>query len=300
MTEYIKGLRKSAEKSFKIASQVLIPNERPYIACQTSKGFLVVSSRRIASLHEGTKSGYQVTKSVPFEAVTSPESLVRTFGIKEPRRTSGESREAVKNYLELTLSQCIDIVEELRDPEKKGVELTSRTFSYLGNFPQCLTQDALLDLNTVLEDQPVDHRLVTRALNFLGTDTVLIEETLRDADDKENGILFAAGQRGFFWVRGQKHDCFLTNVVVDTVEWNNIQFFGQRWADGLPLIIVTYSHTSKGKSITTEYQWNPPLNDETLRAPWFVQPANGPFIFEDIVYKYTGRTMSPVTDIQSG
>jgi hypothetical protein len=278
---------------------VLIPNERPHIVCQISQGFLIVSSRRILSVHEQGKKGYNVSKSVPFDAITGYDSLMRTFEIIEPRRISGESKANVREYLESTLSRCVEVIDELRDPEKVRAGLTSRTLSYLGDFPKCLTQDALLDLNTVIEDQPIDDNLVARASNFLGTDPIFIEETLRDSEHKESGILLAAGKKGFFWVRGQKQGRFLTNVVVDTVEWSNIQVLESWWKNDSCLIVVTYSLVEGGKPITMEYQWVPPINDETLRVPWFIQSSNGPYIFEDIMYKYTGRTMSPATDIQS-
>lgn len=285
------GLKQSAERSFQIASQVLIPNEKPYIVCQVSKGFLIVTDRRVISLCEDKILGYRIEKSAQFTNVRDYDSLVRLFDVKEHQRIPGESKEDVRDYFQSTLHRCVEVIHDLSDSQRKGNGLPSRSVSYLDDLPSSLTRDALLDLNTILDDQPLDDKLVPRAMDFLGFQAVLIEETLREAGNIENGILFAAGQKGYYWVRGQKQGRFLSNVIVDTVEWNNVHAIGQRWRNEQPIIMVTYSQVSGGNPITMEYQWAPPINEETLQVPWSVEPSNGAYIFEDVVFKCTGRKM---------
>ncbi len=287
----LEGMRQSAERSYQLASQVLIPNETPHIVCQTSKGFLIVTDRRVLSLNEDAKLNFRIERFEPFSSVADYNSLVNQFDIKEPRRGSRESKEEVRDYFQSTLHRCVEVIHDLSEIQKKGGKLTSKSNTYLDGFPTSLTRDANLDLNSILDDQPIDDTLVPRAMEFLGPNAVLIEETLREAGNIENGILFAAGQKGYYWVRGQKQGRFLTNVVVNTVEWNNIQSISHRWENDVSIIIVNYSLVSGGKSNTVEYLWMPPINEETLLVPWYVQPSNGVYIFEDIVSRYFENAM---------
>ena len=153
--------------------------------------------------------------------------------------------------------------------------------------PKTLTQNAILDLNTVLRDQPVHNELVHEAKKFLGEEPFLIEESLRDGTDRENGALFAAGARGYYWIQGKKKGRFISNVVVDTVEWDNFRCFAHQWHADVARINATYSLTRGGKQITKGYLWAPSMSDDVIEYPWLLQEQNGPLILTDVWSKYS-------------
>jgi hypothetical protein len=280
--------------------QYLLPNEDVRLACQIRRGFLILSSRRIVILNEKGPTGTNIELVIPYDCVLNIGSeKTDRFGISgrvldQYGRDTGETKSfeirAPKGealfHVQSTVNQCSEVVEKNRSSRPPKLDL-----SYLEKMPESLTHNAFLDLNTVLRDQPVHDNLVHEAVKFLGNEPFLLEESLRDGNDKENGVLFAAGTRGYYWIRGKKLGRFMSDVIVDTVEWENVRCFTHLWHQKHPLIYATYSHTKGGKATTIEYQWSPTINDDTLSFPWLLQPLNGPWILADVMYRCTGTPL---------
>jgi len=190
------------------------------------------------------------------------------------------------------MSCCLSVVEEIRSSDSFSSDIPPvRNYSYLEQMPESLTHNAILDLNTILRDQPIHDLLVHEAVKILGSKPFLLEESLRDGTDKDNGVIFAAGKNGYFWIQGRKHGRFMSNVIVDIVEWANIRCFAHRWHNESAIIDATYTLTKDGKETTMAYQWSPSINDDTLQYPWLLQQLNGPWILADIMYKYSGKPL---------
>ncbi|MHA1494696.1 MAG: hypothetical protein ACTSRQ_11850 [Candidatus Thorarchaeota archaeon] len=274
----------------------LLPNEEVEFTCRTQSGFVILSSRRFIILNEEKRDEYCIEKSIPYGCISSIEhkkidrfeitgivldqyghrtSETRSFIVKAPK----EEREKFQS----TMNRCFDVIEEIRNSDDKSSHYGN---SYLENMPESLTKNARLDLNTVLRDQPIPDSLIHEAMEFLGAEPFILEDSLKDSKDKENGILFAVGERGYYWIRGKKTGRFMSDVIIDTIEWDNIKSFSYRWETQNAIIEVTYSLTSDGKASTTQYQWSPLVNDDTLHYPWLLQQMNGPWILADIISKY--------------
>jgi len=195
-------------------------------------------------------------------------------------------------HFKSTMSCCSDLINEIRssDDFARGWS-SSLDYSYLKRMPESLTHNAVLDLNTILRDQPIHDELVHEAVKLLGDDHFLLEESLRAGSDEANGILFAAGSNGYYWIQGRKQGRFMSNVIVDTVEWENITCFAYLWHLDHSVIYATYSLTRDGKETTIEYQWNPSKYEDTFQYPWLLQQWNGPWILGDISYKYSGKPL---------
>ncbi len=312
MAHTTEDLRPSGAEKFKIAKQSLLPNEDVQLVCQTQKGFLVLSSRRVVLLKEVNQLEYHVEKAIPYDCIVSFEPKKsdryeilgieldrygnhtrenRSFDVKEPRGERGESKAEIRNHFQSTMRRCFDVVEEVRSSDAFASDLPPvRDYSYLEQMPESLTRNAILDLNTILRDLPAHNELVHDAVKFLGNEPFLIEESLR-GNDNENGILFAAGKQGYFWIQGKKNGRFMSNVIVDTVEWNNIRCFSHRWQIENDSIFATYTLTLGGSESTMEYQWSPLKNENTIQFPWLLQPLNGPWILADVMYKCSGKPM---------
>ena len=290
MTPTIEGLTDSGIGKFEKARPILLPNEDPHFVCQIQKGFFVISNRRAAILKEDGQIGYRIVNVFPHDSITEVKLKktdravivyhadgIQTIEIKAPR---GENKSELGKNFQSLMSKAMDYL---------SISSESHDVAYLDSMPECLTRNAILDLNTILQDQPNPDELVHEATKFLGSNPFLLEESLRDGYDKENGVLFAAGEKGYFWIQGKKQGRFMSNVIVDTVEWNNIRCIAHQWQHEPPLINVTFSLVQGGKETTMKYQWAPPPTDEILQFPWLLQSMNGPYILEDIFYKYTEK-----------
>ncbi len=283
---------------FEGVKQYLLPNEDVRLVCQTRSGFLVLSSRRIVIINEKGPRGSYIERAIPYNCILSIESKksdrfevsgrildqngrdteeTKSFEIRAPK---GE----VHSYFQSKMKQCSDVVEEIRSSGAPQLDL-----SYLEEMPESLTRDAILDLNTVLRDQPVHNELVHEAVKFLGDEPFLLEESLRDGSDRENGVLFAAGTQGYYWIQGKKQGHFMSNVIVDTIEWENLRCLAHEWQRENAIINATYSLTKDGNEITKEYLWSPSTDGDTHEYPWLLQELNGPWILADISYKYSGN-----------
>lgn len=280
--------------------QYLLPNEDAHLACQTRTGSLVLSSRRIAIVNEKGPPGSYIEQAIPYDCILSIESkkadrfaisgrVLDRFGRDmdetktiEIRAPKGET----SSQFQSTMNQCSDIVDEIRNSEPPRLDL-----SYLDEMPESLTRNAILDLNTVLRDRPAHNELVHEAVKFLGLEPFLLEESLRDGNDRENGILFAAGTHGYYWIQGKKQGRFMSHVVVDTVEWENVRCFVNPWHQEHPTIYATYSLTKDGKETMAEYQWSPLVDENTLQYPWLLQQLNGSWILADVMYKCSGKPL---------
>lgn len=314
MVHTTEDLGPSGAEKFEIAKKYLLPNEEVQLVCQTQKGFLVLTNRRVILLKEDNQSEYRVEKVIPYDCILGFEpkksdryevsgialdrygnhtNETKSIEVKAPRTEGGvESKDDVRSHFQSTMSRCIDVVEEIRNSDTFTRDPSPvRDYSYLEQMPESLTRNAILDLNTILRDQPVHDELVHEALKFLGTKPFLLEESLRDGADNENGVLFTAGKKGYFWIKGKKRGRFISNVIVDTVEWNHIRCFVHRWQNEAANIEATYSLTEDGRDSTVLYQWVPEVNDDTHQFPWLLQQLNGPWILADIMYKYSGKPL---------
>ncbi len=301
----------SGAEKFERAKQYLLPNEDVQLVCQTQKGFLVLSSRRVVLLKEESQSEYRVEKAIPYDCILgfepkNPDRVeisgialdqygrhtkeTQSFEVKAPRGARGKNKTDVRSHFQSTMSRCFDVVEEIRSSDAFTTDPPPvRNYSYLEKMPESLTHNAILDLNTILRDQPVHDQLIHEAVKFLGNEPFLLEESLRDGTDKDNGVLFAAGKKGYFWIQGKKQGRFISNVIVDTIEWANIRCFTHRWHNESAIINATYTLTKDGNETTKEYLWSPSTNDGTSKYPWLLQELNGPWILADILYKYSGK-----------
>ena len=279
------------------AEQCLLPNEDVRLTCQTKNGSLILTDRRIAIMNEKSRSGVYIEQAIPYDCALSIKSkkdhrfefsgkVLDHFG-KDTGRTKSFEIEAPKgdvSEFQSTMKQCSDFIDEIR-----GSDILSPDLTYLEKMPGTLTQNAVLDINTVLRDQPVHDELVHEALKFLGDRPFILEESLRDGMDRENGVLFAVGKQGYYWIQGRKKGRFMSNVIVDTVEWENFQSLTYQWHTENAIIYATYSPTKAGNIITKEYLWSPSVNDDTIKYPWLLQELNGPWILADVMSKYSGK-----------
>ena len=282
---------------FEWVQQYLLPNEDVRFACQTRSGFLVLSNRRIVIVDEKGPIGSHIRLAIPNDSVLSIESKkadrVEIIGNVQDR--FGSDTEETKSFeirapkgetqsqFQSTMKQCSEVIDDFRNASVPHTDL-----SYLENMPDSLTRNAVLDLNTILRDQPVPDALVHEAVKFLGDEPFLIEESLRDGNDRENGVLFAAGKHGYYWIQGKKQGRFMSDVIVDTIEWENVRCFTHLWHHDHPTIFATYSLTKGGNETTIEYQWSPTLNDNTRTFPWLLQPLNGLWILADVMSRCIG------------
>lgn len=284
------------EDSLATIRSYLLPNEKVEFACRIQSGFVILSSRRFVILQEESRDVYRIEKAIPFGCISSIEqkkidrfeitgTVLDQYGRRrsETRSFTVIAPKDAPEEFQSTMNRCVNFLEDIRNLDRKP---PLNDCVYLDHMPTSLTKNARLDLNTVLRDQPIPDSLVHEAIEFLGAEPFLLEESLKAANDNENGILFAVGKQGYYWIKGKKTGRFMSNVIVDTVEWDNIQSFSYRWDSENAIIDVTYSLTSDGKGLTTQYQWSPSVNSETLQYPWLIQQMNGPWILADIFSKY--------------
>ena len=138
---------------------------------------------------------------------------------------------------------------------------------------------------------PIHDALYHEAKKFLGDGAFLLEESLWDGNNATNGFLFAAGKQGYIWIQGKKNGRHIANVLVDKIEWDNIKCAVQRWQAQDQKFDVVYTLQKIGRELTHHYKWSPTLNPDVLEHPWLIQLLNGPWIFADIMYKYSGRPL---------
>jgi len=280
------------------AKECLLPNEKVQFATRTRSGFLVLSSRRIVILKQRKQREYTIERAIPYDCIDGFETkksdrlVVSGTGLDKygDHTSETESLELRIPQIDSIMDQCMEVMERVRSSASNPP--SPRDYSYLEKLPQSLTHNAMLDLNTILRDQPVHNELVYEAAKFLGDEPFLLEESLRDGDDRENGVLFAAGRQGYFWIQGVKSGRFMSNVVVDTVEWENVRYCVYQWRLDKSRFSVTYSKTKGGNNVTTPFLWNPPNNEDTSQYPWLLQQMNGPWIFADIVHRHSGKPLS--------
>ena len=276
--------------------QYLLPNEDVRIVCRTRSGHLVLTNRRVALVHIRRQLGHLIERSVLIEHILDIEQTktdrfriyarvvdhygkdigtIESFEVRAPKGADFSDFFSAMNRFP-------DIVEELSSSGPQQLDL-----SYLEKLPKRLTKDAVLDLNTILRDQPQHNELVPEARKFLGDKPFILEDCLRDGTDRENGFLFAAGKNGYYWIQGKKQGRFMTNVIVDTVEWDNFLCFVHQWNSTNANIFATYSLIKGGRQTIREYLWAPPTSDDVIEYPWLLQERNGPLILTDVWRKYS-------------
>ncbi len=298
---------------FERASSYLLPNEVVLFVCQILNGFLVLTSRRVVFIKLDRKQ-YQIERAIPLDCVLEcsiqREDKARVsaitldkFGchefnddqqlksieleIRAPRPDRGEDKKEVIDRFYSTIRQLPNVLDQTN--KKTTKHPSPLDYSYLENMPRCLTYDTILDLNTVLQDMPIHDELYHEAVKFLGVQAFLATESLKDGTQRENGVLFAAGNQGYIWIRGVKKGRFMTNVLVDKVEWEHIRCFAHRWQSNDSKILATYSLQKDTTELSASYVWSPLPGQDIFQWVW--QELNGPWILADLMYKYSERPM---------
>jgi hypothetical protein len=311
----VKDLAPSGAVKFETASACLLPNEFTRFVCEIHEGFLVLTNRRIVLLGITNKTDYEIQLVLPFDCyhqITQIKpSHFRIEGIPldengqleasgasipidiRPPKTNRKVRKTdVRDHFQRTMNLFHGVLEDLKETPQTGQDIPPPLdYSYLDNLPKSLTDNAMLDLNTILEDKPLHHELWHEAKKFLGDDPFLLEESLRAGNDPTNGVLLAAGDKGFIWIQGRKSGRFISSVLVDKLEWDNIKCFIHRWQTKKPIIETRYSLQKGMKEVAVEFTWELPINRDTVCYPWLIQKMNGPWILADIMYMYSGVPM---------
>ena len=316
MKQRIEGLAPSAEEMFRTARSCLLPNEYVQFACHTHKGFLVLSDRRIAFLRMISNSQYTIERVIPLDCfiglseersdsisisgnplddngclITGKKHL-RKFDVKAPKAERREKKDDVRDHFLSAMRKLPKIIEAIRNSDSHhGKHPLVRNYSYLDNLPESLTRNAILDLNTILQDQPIHDELYHQARKYLGDDPFILEQSLRSAQQPDNGVLFAAGEQGYIWVQGKKNGRYMQDILVDKVEWENIRGFIHQWHTDEKIIEAVYSLQKGREEVRVQYIWNPTKTADSLDLSWVFQKLNGPWILADIVYKYSSKPL---------
>jgi len=308
-------------EAFQIAKRCLLPNEEIRSAGRIKKGFLVLSDRRLILLKEEKELEFSLERVIPYDCVLNLVQekderykisgitldqfgcynvddtdeinyQIKEFDISAHKAEKGENKNEVNEHFHSSMKQITDDLEILQRTYGDTRELPLvRDYSYLDKLPESLTRNAILDLNNVLQDMPIHDRLYHEASKFLGNGAFLLEESLRDGNNIDNGFLFAAGKQGYIWIQGKKNGRHIANVLVDKIEWDNIKCAIQRWQGKDSKFDVVYTLQAKGRELTHHYKWSLTANQDVLEHPWLMQQLNGPWILADIMYKYSGRPL---------
>ncbi|MGY5874988.1 MAG: hypothetical protein RTU30_04515 [Candidatus Thorarchaeota archaeon] len=313
----IEDLEPSGVEKYESAKECLLPNEDILFVCQILNGFLVLSARRVVFLLQDNQRNYRIERVIPYDCVLGfsqmnadrfratgitldhngcyellverpePEYMTKEFDIKAPRPEKGENKSDVIAHFQTTMSLVSDVLDITKSSFKEPPPYLD--YSYMKKLPTSLTNNAILDLNIVLQDMPIHDELYHEAAKFLGSETFLLEESLRDGLQRKNGVLFAAGILGYIWIQGEKEGRYMANVLVDKVEWDNIRCFAHRWQTEDNIIEATYSLQKDTTELSVSYIWRPTANQDTPQ--WLSQELNGPWLLADVMYKYSGKPM---------
>lgn len=315
-------LSQSGAEEFKTARKCLLPNEDVKTVCQMLQGFLVLSNRRMVFLKEEKELQFSIVRIIPYDCILNAfqvkpkryritgiqldqfgwydvdiseketKYLTVEFDIHAPKSKTGESKEEIKGQFHSAMKQISEVLEFQKKTDRDTRALPPvRDYSYLDNIPESLTHNAILDLNNILQDMPIHDALYHDAMKFLGSEAFLLEESLRDANDIDNGFLFAAGNHGYIWIQGKKNGRHIENVLVDKIEWDNIKCAVHRWQAKDSRFDLVYTLQKEGTELTHHYKWNLTPNQDVLEHPWLLQQLNGPWILADIMYKYFGKPL---------
>ena len=274
------------------ARKVLVPSENLRLVYQTREGFLMVTTRRITLLQEDKQQGYLIRQTMPLDSFNGIESIgsdgARINGANHPamevrasKRVKGEGKLDAKHRLHKAMMQIPETLAQLHTEPR----IAPKT-EYLDSIFEALTNNGILDLNTVLKDHPDNEALHHEPAQFLGEGYFVVEQCLRDGDNPENGVLFAAGLKGYYWIQGRKHGRFLQDVSVQQVEWDLITSVTQ---DAEGIIQLVYRLHEDGRELQQSFQWAPPMSESTIQLPWVSQKLNGLMILKDIISRYTGK-----------
>ncbi|MFX1369491.1 MAG: hypothetical protein ACFFAY_12905 [Promethearchaeota archaeon] len=310
-----RDLAPSGAIKFEVASKCLLPNEDVRFVCEIRGGFLVLTNRRIVLLEECSYQDYEIGIVLPFDCyhllaqikrdqyrisgisldrngLLEPKGAGNDIDVRLPKVNQESSKSDVLDQFHSTMSLFHDMLESIRETLGIGhIMPQPHDYSYFDQAPRSLTENAKLDLNTILEDKPIYQELWNEAKTFLGNSPFLLEESLRAGDDPTNGALFAAGEKGIIWIQGRKSGRFISNVLVDKLEWPNIKCLVYRWQLKKPIFEATYSLQKGMKDFKRNFIWNPPVNRDTTRYQWLLQKLNGPWILADLMYRYSGNPM---------
>ncbi|MBD3408302.1 MAG: hypothetical protein GF411_19420 [Candidatus Lokiarchaeota archaeon] len=304
---YGETLRTKTEEEFTRAKLCLLPNESVEFVCQSRNGFLVLSHRRLAILEKSKDKVYTISQAIPLECVSEisekkkdkvkvsckkhskSNTTFEEIEMKAPKAKRGEDKDAVRKQFEDSMKHFQESVNNIlhQTPET----LLNRDLSYLHHLPDSLTRNAVLDLNIILQDQPIYDSLYYEGLKYLGPKPFLIEETVRIAEERENGVLFAAGKQGFIMIQGRKDGRFISDVLVDKIEWRNISSLSYEWQNE-GVFEVAYSLQQGAKEKLVRYVWSPTVNEDVREYHWLWQCLNGPWIIEDIFAAYSDGKFS--------
>ncbi len=310
-----RDLAPSGAIKFEAASKCLLPNEDVRFVCEINEGFLVLTNRRIVILEVINKQDYEIKLVIPLDCyhlltriksdryringisldrdgLLEPERVGNHIDVKLPKANQESSKSDILNQFHSTMGLFHDVLEDIKETLRIGhIVPQPHSYSYLDEVPKNLTENAKLDLNTILEDKPIHQELWNEAKKFLGNSPFLLEESLRAGDNPANGVLFAAGEKGIIWIQGLRSGRFISNVLVDKLEWSNIKCLVHRWQLKKSIFEATYSLQKGMKDFTLSFIWNLPVDRDTIRYQWLIQKLNGPWILADLMYRYSGSPM---------
>ncbi len=308
---------------YSLAMKCILPNESVTATCEIQNGFLFLTDRRLVQVNASGILSYTITRSIPYDCISGinrkrdseidiiakPVDIDGNLGgegeirisLKAPRHENIRSKEEAYTLFQSNITNLMDRLVEIQEIEKAKSTPKKRNYSYLDNLPNNLTKDAVLDLNAILQDKPYPDELYHEAAKFLGRRPFLIEESLRDCDDMDNGILFAAGEKGCIWVRGIKRGRFMKNVLVETIGWENIGCLVHQWQHPNDTMNFIYVLQQQGAEKYLCTSWNPTIYEDVMTFPWLIQSSNGPWIIADLMNRYSGLRLKTVhqTHIQN-
>jgi len=294
----------------------LLPNELILHKLDIENGSVYLTNRRLVVVsHKKVKDGeivsaipydclknvsIQKERFVAFNALLLDEKGVITKQSRElrfniPKTKIAEDKSSILERYRTIAESILQSIKDIQD----SMNIATHNLSYLSDLPKILTQNAILDLNTVLQDQPIPDYLYHEAVKFLGDDAFLLEESLRDGENPEDGILFAAGVKGYILIRGKKSGRFMTDVLIDKVEWANIKALVYHWQNENSIMHMNYALQKGHRMKTVSYIWNPPCTKMNSSYRWLCEKNNGPWILADLMFKYSCNKL-PASHIIGG
>jgi hypothetical protein len=267
-------------------------------------GYAVLTDRRFVVLQNEKTRRILITQSIPLDALQSCKIKKKGRAILSARTVDKRGalqndfisiilndlkNKNVKSTFDSKIEHLNSIISNLRNTFQNLDYPKKRELSYLELKPNPLTWNGILDLNTVLQDKPISDRLYHEAEKFLGNEPFLLEESLKDSTTIENGVLFAAGSKGYLWIQGKKNGRHMANVLVDKVEWENINYMAFQWQTKISAMLMNYSLQRGRSDKSVSYIWNPLLVETDLSYAWLFQQKNGPWIIADLMFKYSGQ-----------
>ena len=192
----------SDNPTYLLAKGCLLPNESVIATAEIHDGFLFLTDRRLVQATALGRQAYSISRAIPHDCIagidrkkdreidlfTKPLDAYGNFerndgiriNLKAPRKDGNRSKEETCKQFQLTMANISDALIEIQSVEKERSTPMERDSSYLDHLPHSLTRDAILDLNAILQDKPYPDELYHEAAKFLGSNSFLLEESLRE------------------------------------------------------------------------------------------------------------------------